>query len=84
LIEQPTTPIEQPQVDEPAHRSGPATPGRLALREEPAMPTVRAESATPTLPLLFALLVIAVFVATPLLATMVLRHISRSRAAQNP
>src|SRR4029079_4483008 len=81
LIEQPTTPIEQPQVDEPAHRSVPATPGRLALRDEPGMSQVNAGTLTPTVSLLFALLVIAVFVATPLLPTMVLRHISRSRAA---
>ena len=72
LIEQPTTPIEQPEVDRPARRSPPSTPRLLALREEAAMPTVSAGSATPTVPLLFALLVIAVFVATPVLATMVL------------
>jgi len=81
LIEQPTTPIEQPEVDEPAHRSGPATPGRLALREEPAMPTVNSGSATPTLPLLFALLVIAVFVATPALAATALRRLGRNKVS---
>ena len=40
LIEQPTTPIEEPEVDQPARRGPPSTPGLLALREEPAMPTV--------------------------------------------
>jgi murein DD-endopeptidase MepM/ murein hydrolase activator NlpD len=69
LIEQPTTPIEQPEVDQPARRSAPSTPGLLALREEPAMPPVSAGSAIPTVPLLFALLVIA----TPALAATLLR-----------
>jgi hypothetical protein len=41
------------------------------LREEPAIPTATAGSATPTVPLLAGMLVIAVFVATPLLAAMV-------------
>jgi hypothetical protein len=82
LIEQPTTPIEQPQVVRPARRSAPSTPGLLALREEPAMPTVSAGSATPTVPLLAALLVIAVFVATPALATMVLGRLSRNRVSE--
>jgi murein DD-endopeptidase MepM/ murein hydrolase activator NlpD len=78
LIEQPTTPIEEPEVDQPARRGAPSTPGLLALREEPAMPTVSAGSATPTVPLLFALLVIAVFVATPALAATVMAQ-SRSK-----
>ncbi len=82
LIEQPTTPIEQPEVDQPARRSAPATPGLLALREASVMPTVNAGSATPTVPLVFALLVIAVFVATPVLATMVLGRLSRSRTSE--
>jgi hypothetical protein len=42
------------------------------------MPTVSAGSATPTVPLLFALLVIAVFVATPALAATVMAQ-SRSK-----
>src|SRR4029079_5096680 len=84
LIEQPTTPIEQPQVDEPAHRSVPATTGRLALRDEPGMPTVNAGSVTPTLPLLFALLVIAVFVATPALAATALRRNKVSEISKPP
>jgi hypothetical protein len=82
LIEQPTTPIERPQVDRPARRSAPSTPQFLALREEPAMPTVSAGSATPAVPLLAGLLVIAVFVATPLLATMVLGRILRKRVSE--
>jgi hypothetical protein len=79
LIGHPTTPIERPGVDQPARRSAPATPGLLALGEEPAMPTVDAGSATPTLPLLFALLVIAVFVATPGLAATALRRLGRNK-----
>ncbi len=71
LIEQPTTPIEQPEIDQTPRRSA-ATQGLLALHEEPAAQTASAESATPTIPLLVGLLVIAVLVATPLLATMVL------------
>ena len=82
LIEQLATPIEQPEVDQPAHRSAPATPGRLALRAEPAMPTVSAGSATPTVPLLFALLVIAVFVATPALAATALGHLRRNKVSE--
>ena len=72
LMVQPTTPIEQPEVDRPARRSAPSTPALQALRETPAMPTASAGSATPTVPLLSALLVIAVFVATPALAATVL------------
>ena len=82
LIEQPTTPIEQPQVDLPARRSAPSTPQFVAPREEPAMPTASAGSATPTVPLLAGLLVIVVFVTTPLLATMVLGRILRNRVSE--
>jgi len=82
LIEQPTTAIEQPEVDQQARRSAPATPGLLALREEPATPTVSARRATPTFPLLAALLVIAVFVATALLATMVVGRVLGKRPAR--
>jgi hypothetical protein len=81
LIEQPVAPIEQPEVDRAARRSAATTPGLLALREEPAMPTVSARSATPTVPLLFALLVIAVFVATPALAATVLRRLGRNKVS---
>ena len=84
LIEQPTTPIEQAHVDRPARRSVPSTPQLLALREEPAMPTVSVGSATPTGPLFAGLLVIAVFVATPLLATMVLGRVLRNRVSEAP
>ena len=82
LIEQPTTPIEQAEVDRPSRRSAASTPKLLALREEPAAPTASAESATPTIPLLAGLLVIAVLVATPLLATMVLGRILRDRVSE--
>ena len=82
LIEQPTTPIEQPEVDQPARRNAPATPGLLALREEPAMLTADAGSATPIVPLLFALLVIAVFVATPALAATALRRLGRNKVSE--
>ena len=60
LIEQPTTTFQQPQVDRVARRSAPSTPQPLALRQEPAMPTVSARDVTPTAPLLAGLLVIAV------------------------
>ncbi len=79
LIDQPTTPIEQPEVDRAARRSGPSTPRLQLMPEKLAVPKVSARSATPTVPLLAALLVIAVFVATPLLATMVLGRLSRNR-----
>jgi hypothetical protein len=72
--------IQQPQVDRPARRSAPSTPPLLVLREEPAIPTVSAGRATPRVPLLAGMLVIAVFVATPLLATMVLGRLWRARA----
>jgi hypothetical protein len=78
LIEQPSTPIEHPEVDRPA-RQRPATPRLLLLREEPAMPAVSAGGVTPTIPLLAALLLIAVFVATPVLATMLLGRRWRAR-----
>jgi murein DD-endopeptidase MepM/ murein hydrolase activator NlpD len=78
LIGQPTTPIEQPEVDQQARRSAPSTSGLLALREEPAMPTVSAGSATPTVPLLAGLLIIAVFVLTPLFATIVVARVLRN------
>jgi hypothetical protein len=77
LIEQPTTPIEQPEGVRPASRSARSTPQLLALREEPAIPKVSAGSGAPTVPLLAGLLVIAAFVATPLLTTMVLGRLLR-------
>ena len=83
LIEQPTTPIEQPEVDRPARRGAPSIPGLLALREEPAMRTVSAGGTTPTVPLLSALLLIAVFVATPALAATVLRRLLRNKALRS-
>jgi Peptidase family M23 len=82
LIERSTTPIEQPRVDHPAHRGAPSTSQLLASREEPAVPTANAGSGTPTIPLLAGLLVIAVLVATPLLATMVLGRILGSRVSE--
>jgi peptidase M23-like protein len=74
LIEQPVPPIEQPEVEGAVSRSAPATPGLLALRDEAAMPTVSTGSAKPTVPLLFALLVIA---AIPALAATLLRRLGR-------
>jgi hypothetical protein len=74
LIEQPVPPIEQPEVEGVVSRSAPATPGLLALRDEAAMPTVSTGSAKPTVPLLFALLVIA---AMPALAATLLRRLGR-------
>jgi hypothetical protein len=71
LIEQPTAAIEPPQIDHRAHGKAPL-PQLQDLREEQAMPSVSAGGATPTVPLLAALLVIAVFVATPALAATVL------------
>jgi murein DD-endopeptidase MepM/ murein hydrolase activator NlpD len=82
LIAQPATPIEQPEVDRPTRRSAPSTPPLLTLREGAAMPTVSAGSATPTVPLLAGLLVIAGFVATLLLATMVLGRILRNKVSE--
>ena len=81
LIEQPATPIEQPEVDRPARRGAPSTT-RLASREEPAMPMVNAGSATPTVPLLAGLLVLTIFVAAPLLAAMVLGRILRNSVSE--
>ena len=83
LIDQPTTPIAQQEVDRPGRRSAPSTPRLLSLREEAAMPTLSAGGATPTAPLLLGLLVIAVFVATPVLATMVLGRIWRNRFSEH-
>jgi hypothetical protein len=81
LIDQPTTPIDQPEVDRPARRT-PSTPRLLLLREEPAMPTVGAGGVTPTVPLLAALLVIAVFVATPVLAMIVVARLFRNTVSE--
>jgi hypothetical protein len=81
LLGQPTAPIEQPEVDRRARRT-PSTPRLLLLREEPAMPTVTAGGVTPTVPLLAALLVIAVFVATPVLAMTVLARLFRNTVAE--
>lgn len=75
LIEQPSRLIEQKQVDRPAGRSAPSTPQLLTSRDEPAIPAVSAGNATPTIPLLAGLLIIAVFVATPLFATIVLARV---------
>jgi murein DD-endopeptidase MepM/ murein hydrolase activator NlpD len=80
LIGQPTTTIEQPQVDRPPRRSAPSKPQLLTLREEPAIPTAAAGSATPTVPLLAGMLVIAVFVATPLATIVVVGRLWRVRA----
>ena len=80
LIEQPTTPFEPPQTDHRAHRSAPS-PQLENVREEPAMPTVSAGGSTPTVPLLAALLVIAVFVATPALAATLLLRSKVSRVS---
>jgi ABC-type proline/glycine betaine transport system permease subunit len=54
----------------------------LVLRNEPAMPTVSAGSATPTVPLLLALVVIAAFVATPALAATVLSRLLRNKVSE--
>jgi murein DD-endopeptidase MepM/ murein hydrolase activator NlpD len=81
LIDQPTTPIDQPEVDRPARRT-PSTPRLLLLREEPAMPTVGAGGVTPTVPLLAALLVIAVFVAMPVLAMIVVARLFRNTVSE--
>ena len=82
LIERPSTPIDQQEVGRPARRSAPSPPPLLALREGPTMPTVSAASATPTVPLLAGLLAIAVFVATPLLAAVVLGRLLRDRGSE--
>jgi murein DD-endopeptidase MepM/ murein hydrolase activator NlpD len=78
LIEQPARLIEQKRVDRTAGRSAPSTPQLLTLREDPAIPTVRAGSTTPMVPLLAGLLIIAVFVATALFATIVLARVLRN------
>lgn len=83
LVDRPTTPIEQPEVDRPARRITPSTPRLPSLREDPALPTVSAGGATtPTAPLLLGLLVIAVFVATPVLATMLLARVWRNSVSK--
>jgi hypothetical protein len=82
LIEEPTKPIEQPQIDRRTRRSAPSTPEFLALREAPAIPTVGGGNITPMVPLLAGLLVISVFVAATLLATIVLGRILRSRVSE--
>ena len=84
LVEQPTTPIEQREADRPELRSAPSTPQLLALREEPAMPKASAESVMPTIPLLAGLLAIAVFLATPVVATMLLGRLWRNKAGHGP
>jgi Peptidase family M23 len=75
LVEQPTIPIEQREADRPELRSALSTPQLLALREEPAMPKASAESVMPTIPLLAGLLAIALFLATPVVAMMVLARL---------
>lgn len=83
LIDQPTTPIERPKVVRPAHDSAYSAPRLPSLREEVGMSTGGAAGdATPTVPLLAALLVIAVFVAALVLATMVLGHLLRNRVSE--
>jgi hypothetical protein len=84
LVEQPTTPIEQREADRPELRSAPSTPQLLALREEPAMPKASAESVMPTIPLVAGLLAIAVFLATPVVATMLLGRLWRNEAGHDP
>ena len=79
LIEQPVPPNEQPEVEGAVRRSAPATPGLLALGDEAAVPTLSTKSAKPTVPLLAGLLIIAVFVSTPLVATIVLARVFRNR-----
>jgi hypothetical protein len=79
LIERPATPIEKAEVDPPAHRSASSTPQLLTSREQPATPALSPGSSTLTVPLLAGLLVIAAFVATLLLAAMVLGRRLRSR-----
>ena len=82
MIEQPSTPIEQPEVDQSARRGAPSTPGLLGLHEHPAMLVVSTGSATPTVPLLAGLLVLAIFVAAPLLVAMVLGRILRNSVSE--
>lgn len=79
LIPQPTVPIEQSEGDPSAHRDVPSLPRLPSLRREPALATASGRSAVPTGPLLAGLLVVAVFVATPLLATTVLTRVLRKR-----
>jgi hypothetical protein len=82
LIERPATPLEKPEVDRPAHRRAPSPPQLLTLRGQPAMPSASPGSSTLTVPLLAGLLVIAAFVATPLLAAMLLGRILRNRVSE--
>ncbi len=77
IDDQPPIPIEQPEIVRSADRGAPTTPELLASDEEPAMPTVSAGSTTRAVPLLAGLLVIAVFVTTSVLATMVLGRLRR-------
>lgn len=79
LIAQPATQIKPPAVVRPAHRSVPSTLQLLALGEESATSTATTGSAAPTIPVLAGLLVIAIFVATPVLATIALGRMSRNR-----
>ena len=82
MIEQPVPPNEQPEVEGAVRRSAPATPGLLALGDEAAVPTVSTKSAKPTVPLLLALVVIAAFVAAPVLAATVLSRLLRNKVSE--
>jgi hypothetical protein len=82
LLDQPTTAIQQPEVVRPPDRNVPSTPWLLSLHEEPGLPTASAGSSPPTVPLLAGLIVIAFFVATPVLATIALRRLVHNGASE--
>jgi len=82
LIDQPTTAIQRPEVVRPPDRSVPSTPWLLSLRDQPGLPTASAGSSPPTVPLLAGLIVIAFFVATPVLATIALRRLVHNGASE--
>jgi hypothetical protein len=77
LTDRPPTPIERPEVDRPEGLRAASPPQLLLVSEEPAMPKVAAGSSRLTIPLLAGLLLVAVFVATPVLAMMVLARLWR-------
>ena len=77
LIDRPPTPIGQPEIDLPEGLRAASPPQLLPVSEEPALPKVAAGSSRLTIPLLAGLLLVAVFVATPVLAMMVLARLWR-------
>ncbi len=76
LIEQPSNPSEQPEIDRPS-LSAASPPQLLPMREEPALQTVAEGSSVLTIALFAGLGSVAFFVATAVLASMALGRLWR-------